>query len=68
MPPRATLPTLWLLLFVLVGAPAAARADEVPPVVIVSIKPVQSLVALVMAGIAKPDLIVQGNAPVMVGR
>jgi len=63
MPPRATLATLWLLLLALLGAPATARADEPPPVVIVSIKPVQSLVALVMAGIAKPDLIVQGNAP-----
>src|SRR5690606_3345607 len=44
---------LWLL-------PAAAAAEA--PTVVVSIKPVHSLVAAVMDGIAIPDVIVEGGA------
>jgi zinc transport system substrate-binding protein len=41
---------------------AAAPAFAGPPRVVASIKPVQSLVAGVMAGVGSPELIVPGNA------
>jgi zinc transport system substrate-binding protein len=41
---------------------AAAPAFAEPPRVVASIKPVQSLVAGVMAGVGSPELIVPGNA------
>jgi zinc transport system substrate-binding protein len=43
-------------------ASAEARAADAPPVVAVTVKPLHSLVAGVMAGIGKPDLVVDGTA------
>ncbi|MBM3548232.1 MAG: zinc ABC transporter substrate-binding protein [Alphaproteobacteria bacterium] len=48
-----------ILALVLVAAPAAA-AD--PPRVVVTLKPVQSLAAAVMAGVGRPELLVRGTA------
>jgi zinc transport system substrate-binding protein len=48
----------WLLALLLAAAPAAAD----PPRVVASIKPVHSLVAAVMDGVAVPELLVPGNA------
>ncbi|MDL2397722.1 zinc ABC transporter substrate-binding protein [Rhizobium mayense] len=57
---KAILPlTTSLLLFGLFANPAPA-AD--PPEVVVSIKPVHSLVAAIMQGVGAPDLIVDGAA------
>lgn len=39
-----------------------ARAQEAAPKVVVTIKPVHSLVSQVMAGLGTPDLLVDGNA------
>ncbi|MCP5419872.1 MAG: zinc ABC transporter substrate-binding protein [Gammaproteobacteria bacterium] len=48
-----------LLLWVM---PLLSLADSHPPRIVVSIKPIHSLVAGVMAGVAEPDLLVQGGA------
>ncbi|MDL2407955.1 zinc ABC transporter substrate-binding protein [Rhizobium calliandrae] len=58
-PAKAILPlTASLLLFGLLATPASAD----PPEVVVSIKPVHSLVAAIMQGVGAPDLIVDGAA------
>src|SRR5690349_15608196 len=54
---RRLVPAALLLLFLL-GRPAAAQ----PPAIVASIKPVQSLVAAVMAGVGTPLLLVPGAA------
>jgi zinc transport system substrate-binding protein len=41
----------------------AQAAGEVAPVVVVTVKPLHSLVAAVMAGIGKPDLMISGTTP-----
>src|SRR5215472_17983509 len=40
----------------------AQAAGEVAPVVAVTVRPLHSLVAAVMAGIGKPDLVITGTA------
>ena len=54
---RKLLPTLALLSATILSQPAAALAA---PQVVVSIKPIHSLVASVMKGIAEPQLILKG--------
>ena len=57
------LPLLPLALASALSMGAAARAaDDASPVVAVTIKPLHSLVAGVMAGIGKPDLVVPATA------
>ncbi len=58
LPPARSLPVLSLALAGALGAPAAA-ADT--PDVVVSIKPLHSLVAGVMAGIGEPHLLMEGG-------
>ncbi|MFS8113687.1 zinc ABC transporter substrate-binding protein [Rhizobium jaguaris] len=55
---KAILPLTSLLLLGFFAAPAIAD----PPEVVVSIKPVHSLVAAIMQGVGTPDLIVDGAA------
>lgn len=50
----------WLLLWLALTAGPAFAAD--PPRVVVTIKPIQSLAAAVMAGVGKPELLVRGSA------
>ncbi len=50
----------WLLLWLVLTAGPAFAAD--PPRVVVTIKPIQSLAAAVMAGVGKPELLVRGSA------
>lgn len=51
---------LWLLLGLVLLAGPAFAAD--PPRVVVTIKPIQSLAAAVMAGVGKPELLIRGSA------
>jgi zinc transport system substrate-binding protein len=46
----------------LLAAAGPLQAAQDAPSVVVSIKPIHALVASVMAGVAEPDLIVEGNA------
>ena len=50
---------VWLLLAV-AGAPSALRAESID--VVVTIKPIHSLVARVMEGVAEPTLLVEGSS------
>ncbi len=50
---------VWLLLAV-TGAPSALRAESID--VVVTIKPIHSLVARVMEGVAEPTLLVEGSS------
>ena len=40
--------------------PASVLADETPPRIAVTVKPIHSLVAMVMAGVGEPDLLISG--------
>lgn len=56
-------PGLWPLVAVLLCMVfSPARADP-PPVVVVSIKPIHSLVSAIMRGVAEPRLLIDGTVP-----
>jgi zinc transport system substrate-binding protein len=55
-----SMPCLAVLVAILLGGAPAARGDELR--VVASIKPLQSLVASVMAGVGVPELVVPGAA------
>ncbi|BCR04222.1 zinc ABC transporter substrate-binding protein [Desulfuromonas versatilis] len=58
MPTRIFPATLLLALLAMVAWPAAAAS---PPKVVVTIKPIHSLAAAVMAGVASPQLLIEGG-------
>jgi len=51
-----------ILWFLCLGLPLAAGAADQAPQVVVSLKPIHSLVASVMAGVGKPTLLIEGGA------
>src|SRR5579872_33816 len=53
----------WLALASALLPSVAALADGDAPSVAVTVRPLHSLVAAVMAGVAKPDLVISGDAP-----
>lgn len=55
------LPRLAIAAFVF-GSAAAHAAGDPPPAVAATVRPLHSLLAAVMAGIGKPDLVITGNA------
>lgn len=57
---RGKLRRICLILALVLAAAPAAAAD--PPRVVVTLKPVQSLAAAVMAGVGRPELLVRGTA------
>lgn len=61
---RAMLLSAPLLASVLTAvlSPVSSAAQAEPPKVVVSIKPIHSLVAAVMQGVGQPDLLVKGSA------
>ncbi len=58
-------PPPWLALIgALLMSPAAQAAGDAAPTIAVTVRPLHSLVAAVMAGVGKPDLVISGTAPV----
>jgi len=57
---RGKLRRICLILTLILAAAPAAAAD--PPRVVVTLKPIQSLAAAVMAGVGRPELLVRGTA------